>query len=119
MFPDSCIAENFQCGEKKAAYLTTFGIAPHFRRLLSEQLKDQDAGYVLLFDESLNNKTQNKQMDIHLRIWSNQTVVTRYYISEFMGHATAEDLMSVFCSATQGLQRRYGLCCKCRWMGPV
>ena len=28
MFPDSDIAKHFACGERKAAYLSTFGIAP-------------------------------------------------------------------------------------------
>jgi len=34
MFPDSDIAKHFVCGERKAAYLATFGIAPHFLSLL-------------------------------------------------------------------------------------
>ena len=29
MFPDSETAKHFACGERKAAYLATFGIAPH------------------------------------------------------------------------------------------
>ena len=31
MFPDSRIASQFSCGEKKCAYLICFGLAPHFR----------------------------------------------------------------------------------------
>ena len=38
MFPDSDIAATFQCGESKAKYMTTFGISPHFKTLLSKVL---------------------------------------------------------------------------------
>ena len=68
MFPDSNVAEQFTCGETKCAYLCNFGIAPHFKQLLKNTVSDQDT-FVLLFDESLNKKTHNKQMDIHCRIW--------------------------------------------------
>lgn len=34
MFPDSNIAKQFKCGENKVAYLTLFGIAPHFSSLM-------------------------------------------------------------------------------------
>lgn len=36
MFHDSLIAKTFACAERKAAYLATFGIAPHFLTLLKE-----------------------------------------------------------------------------------
>jgi len=61
MFPDSDIAKHFACGERKAAYLSTFGIAPHFLSLLKGKVRDQSE-YVLLFDESLNSEIQSKQM---------------------------------------------------------
>lgn len=67
IFPDSDITRKFICGEKKASYLTCFGIAPHFKSLLKEKVKSSD-GYVLLFDESLNHELQKKQMDFHVRI---------------------------------------------------
>ena len=70
MIPDSEITKQFSCGEKKCAYLCNFGIAPHFKQLLKNAVADQH-GYVLLFDESLNKKTHNKQMDIHCRFWGN------------------------------------------------
>ena len=37
MFPDSDIAKKFTCGEKKASYLTCFGIAAHFKNLLKDK----------------------------------------------------------------------------------
>lgn len=53
MFPDSTIASNFQCGETKSSYLTVFG-----KSLVMDRIKSALNGYVLLFDESLNQKTQ-------------------------------------------------------------
>ena len=51
-------------------------------------LQDSVTGpFVVLFDESLNNKMQEKQMDAHVRFWNDQTnqVTTRYFNSEFLG----------------------------------
>lgn len=62
-------------------------------------------GYALLFDESLNRKTQTKQKDVHLesRFWDNDAITTRYFNSEFMGHSTAEDMVEVFHKSTEAL----------------
>ena len=105
MFPDSDIAKKFTCGEKKASYLTCFGIVPHFKSLLKEKVKSAD-GYVLLFDESLNHQLQKKQMDFHVRIWNHDKVETRYYGSEFLGHASAEDMLEKFHSCKENLSFR-------------
>jgi hypothetical protein len=89
MFPDSSIAQGFSCGDSKASYLCNFGLAPYF----SEELKKRassSTNYVLLFDESLNKEIQEKQMDVYVRFWQNGSVETRYYDSQFLGHATAE-----------------------------
>ena len=107
MFPDSDIARSFKCGESKSRYLTTFGIVPHFGKQLSERVKEQNSGFVLLFDESLNHKSQFKQMDIHIRNWDQDNVITRFYTSEFMGHATAQDMLDVFHTAIEGLNRKF------------
>ena len=84
MFPDSEIAKQFACGERKAAYITVFGLAEHFKKLLKDGVKGP---FVVLFDESLNKKMQEKQMDIHIRYWDNvnSEVTTRYFGSEFLG----------------------------------
>lgn len=96
MFPDSEVASQFKCGETKCRYLLTFGIAPHFSELLRGTVKASD-GFVLLFDESLNHKTQLKQMDFHVRFWNDShEVETRFLTSEFLGHATAVDLQDKF-----------------------
>ena len=82
MFPDSVIASKFSCGEKKTAYLCTFGLAKHFKELLMDEVK---GAFTILFDESLNSKSQQKQMDIHVRFWAVNQVNTRYLGSQFMG----------------------------------
>lgn len=91
MFPDSNIASKFSCGDDKAAYLTTFGIAPHFSSLLLSKAKSA-TDYVLLFDESLNRPLQAKQLDVHVRFWDGEFVMSRYLDSHFLGHAYAADL---------------------------
>lgn len=46
--------------------------------------------YFVLFDESLNDYFQQKQMDIHIRYWdASHKVATRYFTSVFMGHSKA------------------------------
>lgn len=82
MFPDSAIASRFACGEKKTAYLCAFGLAKHFKELLIDEVK---GAFTILFDESLNRKSQQKQMDIHVRFWVGNQVNTRYLGSQFMG----------------------------------
>lgn len=77
--------------ESKAASLSSFGIAPHFRSLLKAKIRASDK-YVLLFDESLNDNLQKKQVDIHIRFWDGDEVGSRYFDSQFLGHATASDL---------------------------
>ena len=47
-----------------------------------------------MFDESLNETTKNKQLDVHVRFWDEGRVQSRYLGSQFMGHSTAQDLLS-------------------------
>lgn len=78
MFPDSVIASKFSCGDKKTAYLCTFGLAKHFKELLMDEVK---GAFTILFDESLNSKSHQKQMDIHVRFWAgNQVTLPRVAI---------------------------------------
>ncbi|WAR14725.1 hypothetical protein MAR_004830 [Mya arenaria] len=78
--------------ERKTAYLCCFGIAEHVK---------------ILFDESLNKKSQAKQMDIHVRYWgTNGLVHTRYLGSQFLGHATAEDMLQHFQKGIGDLEKQ-------------
>ena len=66
MFPDSILAKNFQYGAKKVAYMATFSIASYLQDKLKMHVIE-NGFYVLLFDENLNKKTQEKQLNFHLR----------------------------------------------------
>ena len=102
MFPDSAIAKKFSCGERKCAYLCSFGLAPYFLDLLKNSVKKEDHT-VLLFDESLNRMTQSKQMDLHVRMWSDNLVKTHYLNSQFMGHCTSEEMVTHFKNGIDGV----------------
>ncbi|GBL88251.1 hypothetical protein AVEN_22110-1 [Araneus ventricosus] len=104
MFPDSVIARQFSCGESKCSYLCHFGLAPHFRMLLFKCLDDVKS-YTLLFDESLNQCNQQKQLDIHIRFWhpTENKVRTQYLNSAFLGHSTANDLLLAFYKSVEKL----------------
>ena len=71
MFPDSDIAKSFKLGPDKLRYETNFGIAPYFKSCLMSQVKDSEA-FVISFDESLNDVTQNCEMDIIIRFFNNK-----------------------------------------------
>lgn len=65
MFPDSDIAHLFACGSTKTAYISKFGLAPYIlKQLVADANKDT---FVLMFDESLNQTTKTKQLDLHIR----------------------------------------------------
>ena len=97
MFPDSQIAKEFTCGASKCAYIVCYGLAPYFRSQLLDQIRGVNA-FVILLDESMNKYTQKKQMDYHIRFYdeSSKEVVTRYFTSDFLGHAYADTMVSSF-----------------------
>ncbi|XP_070398050.1 uncharacterized protein [Nothobranchius furzeri] len=101
LFPDSEIAKNFTCGKDKTAYVVKFGLAPHIIKLL---MADVNRGsFTLMFDETLNQITKTKQMDLHVRYWKEDQVQSRYLGSQFMGHGTAKDLLHHFKECSQQL----------------
>lgn len=93
MFKGSKIAELFSCGSTKCSYVINFGIAPYFRLLLEENIREAPY-HVRCFDESHNKSVHKGQMDMHIRFWdqTSNTVKTRYYNSEFLTKATAVDI---------------------------
>ena len=92
-FADSPTAQQFQLGPDKLKYLTNWGIAPHFKDLLETKLLKSDY-IVVSFDESLNERTQNCQMDIVVRFWNpdENRVEVRYWDSQFLGYAVHMDI---------------------------
>ncbi|KAK1886444.1 Zinc finger MYM-type protein 1 [Dissostichus eleginoides] len=92
MFPDSEIAKKFACGKDKTGYIVRFGLAPYFKEQLVNSI-NKAGPFVLMFDESLNQATKKKQMDVHIRYWDDGCVRARYLGSQFLGHGRAEDLL--------------------------
>lgn len=90
MFPDSKIAKTFSCGKDKTAYIARFGLAQFIKQDLVSKVSGP---FVIMFDESLNRATKNKQLDLHIRYWDGEKVHSRYLGSQFMGHSTANDLL--------------------------
>ena len=97
MVPDSQIAQSFSCEATKCAYLACFGIYPYFHHLFIEKIRALKY-YTSLFDESLNQIDQKKQMDMIVRFWDSKSkrVTVRYFNSEFMGYATATNMLIQF-----------------------
>ena len=62
MFPDSNIAMNFAMSEDKVRYIINYGIAPYFNELLEKEI-EKSFCHVISFDESMNSKTQECQLD--------------------------------------------------------
>ena len=106
MFKDSDIANKFQMGCAKLAYILNFGIAPYLKSLLVEEVKKSD-WYVVCFDESLNDVLQTCQMDVNVRFRYNDEnrVETRYWDSKFLWHTTAQHILENFCSALDNLKQ--------------
>lgn len=104
MFCDSEIASLYSMSESKYRYVTSFGIGPYFAKKLVNQVKESPAHFIQ-FDESLNDELQNKQLDIHIRFWSEESlkVESRYYSSLFIGHGRATELIDHYAEATKGL----------------
>ena len=103
------LASRCSCGEKKCAYLSTFGISSYFQSLLLSKVKSANE-YVLLFDESLNSNLQSKQPDIHIHFLEG----SQFYTSEFLSHADADCLHEKLLDCCTAIVSQ--VCCRCQWM---
>jgi hypothetical protein len=104
MFADSEIARKITMGRTKLSYMICHGLAPYFHDQLVENVNLCDE-YVICFDEALNTVSQRGQMDLVVRYWNTtkNCVVTQYLTSAFLGHATAEDLLTGFTNSVKEL----------------
>ena len=66
MFPDSKIAKDMRLCADKVKCVINFGIAPVFKNALTESIKKSEFN-VVSFDESLNDSTQNCEMNVLIR----------------------------------------------------
>ncbi|GBL72175.1 hypothetical protein AVEN_115162-1 [Araneus ventricosus] len=103
MFKDNLIAKQFSCGATKTEYVCCFRLAPYFKATLIKCLHNVEQ-YTVLFDETLNKASQLKQMDILVRFFYNDQIVTRYLTSAFIGHAKADDILSAFYECVEKLK---------------
>ncbi|CAF2442928.1 unnamed protein product [Rotaria sp. Silwood2] len=90
IFPDSKIATDYVMKDRKLSYMISHGTGHYFVRELVKDV-NKAPSYSLLFDETTIVGVQ-KQLDLHIRYWSEykQCVVTRYWKSIMLGHATAD-----------------------------
>ena len=105
LFPDSGIAKTFQMASTKASYIVYYGLAPQFKEMLLDNLKEVPF-IVLYFDESYNSV--KGQMDVLLRYWDvnfNLKINALYVSSEFMSDAAAGDVLVKFESASSDLNK--------------
>ena len=104
MFSDSSIAKGLTLSPSKCSYVIFHGIAPFFKTLLLDELK-QALFYVMSYDESLNRITQTDQIDLIVRFWDNnkKRVEVRYFDSGFLGHTGAKQLLEKFHELTEKL----------------
>lgn len=105
MFWDSNIARQYSLGKTKMAYLTTFGLSPYFKDMLLNNVRQSDF-FMVIFDEAFNDILQKEQMDILVRFWRADEVVTRYLGSQFLGSAKSEDLLQALKAGIAGLDLR-------------
>ena len=98
MFHDSTIAQKFQLGETKTKYYLEHGLQVHFQDLLLKKVLNNTVSkyFVVCFDETLNENLQEKQLDMYVRYWDCDKVITIYIQSEFLGKAQATHLVSCF-----------------------
>lgn len=48
---------------------------------------------VMFPNKSLNQRTKSSKLDLHVCYWEGDCIQSRYLGSQFMGHATARDLL--------------------------
>ena len=98
MFPDSKIARGFKLAETKTKYILQYGIMIHFLNLLLSKINQNTTSkwFVVCFDETLNTHLQEKQLDMYIRFWDGDIVLTRYIHSEFLGKARATEIKDCF-----------------------
>ena len=68
MLPDSKIASQMRLEHSKNCYKVNFGIVPHFASVLNHEISKSEI-YFLSFNESLNKRTLECEMDFLIRFW--------------------------------------------------
>ena len=89
MIPDSKIAGSYRQAETKTKYVIQCGIAPHFRKSVLKDFKDQP--FTFKFDKSAMSQVK-KQYDVYVQFWSSlhQQIVNRCCGSVFVEHVAVK-----------------------------
>ena len=85
-------------------YLCVYGLGRYFRANLLNAVKASPV-YTISFDESLNDKIQEFQMDVIVRFWNTKTlrVESRYLDSRFIRRPNAKNLSENIVAAVADL----------------
>ena len=104
MFPDSEIAQKFQQGKSKCAYLVNYGMAPFVKDQLVKNIVASPF-CTISFDESMNRVLQNEQMDVQVRYWDVNTSIasTCYFDSQFLLRLYAQSLLDCLVQSINSL----------------
>ena len=104
MFPDSEIAQKFQLGKTKCAYLVNYGITPFVKGQLVRNIVAAPF-YTVSFDESMNRVLQNEQIDVQVHYWDINTSMasTRYFDSQFLLRPNAQNLLNCLVQSINSL----------------
>ncbi|KAI4827694.1 hypothetical protein KUCAC02_031072 [Chaenocephalus aceratus] len=119
MFPDSEIAKQYSCGRTKATQIVKGTIAPALDKEVTELCQKQPFG--LMCDEGTNRSTE-KEFAILVRVFEEDTLVTKFLHMPVCNIGTAEGL---FTSLTKVLSERnidwnnlgaFNSTCATRWL---
>ena len=90
----------------KTSYILYYGLAPHFKEMLLDNLKEVPH-FVPCYNKWYNSVIKKGQMDVLVRCWyvNLNKVSTCYSSSQFMCKAAAEDALAKFESASSDLYK--------------
>ena len=111
MFKGHQSAEEFGMSPARLSCVIKFGLAPYFKSMFMNDLillkwsSLLTPKFVSCFNRSLNKVVYSKQMDGHIIYFDeiNKQVKHVYICSQFMGHATVDDMIKDFKEAHNGL----------------
>ena len=104
MFPDNTIAKQVQLHRTKVSYVVNHGLAPYYKRKLTNPLKDVKQ-FVSCFDESFNRISNRKQLHLHIIHFDEKsgTVQRNFIGAAFFGHGDAESCLNSLLDVHDGL----------------
>ena len=92
MFNDSNtnpVVSDFELASSKMSYVISHGLGPFFHSEVVAGVLNSNMPYTLHIDDTTTAQVK-KQLDLHVRYWSDKGVAVRYLTSLFLGHATAD-----------------------------